>query len=129
MLPSNDVTLVRPRNVTITAARYGGSDALEVRLSGPYLGPDKDTFAFVPDVDFHDGTIEVDVAGSRLPDAPPGARGFVGITFRVDATGGRLCLRGILHPADQRPRRRPGSPQPLDPVFLVSGLRFRPSAA
>jgi putative spermidine/putrescine transport system permease protein len=29
------------------------------------------------------GTIEVEVAGSPLPDAPPGARGFVGVVFRV----------------------------------------------
>ena len=102
-LPSNDAAVVRPRNVTVTAARYGGSDALEVRLSGPYLGPDKDTFAFVPDVDFHDGTIEVDVAGSPLPDAPPGARGFVGITFRIGATGGSFSCEGFyIRPTNGR---------------------------
>ena len=102
-LPSNDAALVRPHNVTVTAARFGGSDALEVRLTGPYRGPDNDTFAFVPDVDFHDGTIEVDVAGSTLPDAPPGARGFVGITFRIDATGGSFSCEGFyIRPTNGR---------------------------
>ena len=46
--------------------RYRDSDALEVRQTGPYRGFDTDTFAFVPGLDFHDGTIEVDVAGSSL---------------------------------------------------------------
>jgi hypothetical protein len=102
-VPSNDASLVLPRNVTVKAARYGGSDALEVRLSGPYLGPDKDTFAFVPDVDFHDGTIEVDVAGSPLPDAPPGARGFVGIAFRIDAAVGSFSCEGFyIRPTNGR---------------------------
>ncbi len=94
-LPLNDASLVQPRNVTVAAVHYGGSDALEVRLTGPYLGPDKDTFAFVPDLDFHDGTIEVDVAGSPLPNAPSGARGFVGVAFRIAATGGGFASEGF----------------------------------
>ena len=102
-LPSNDASVVRPRNVTVAAAHYGGSDALEVRLTGPYLGPDKDTFAFVPDLDFHDGTIEVDVAGSPLPNAPSGARGFVGVAFRIDATGGGFAFEGFyIRPTNGR---------------------------
>jgi hypothetical protein len=88
MLRLDDASKVAPRNVTVAAVHYGGSDALEVRLAGPYRGPDMDTFAFVPGVDFHDGTIEVDVAGSPLPSALPGARGFVGVAFRIDAEGG-----------------------------------------
>jgi len=83
-LALNDAAQVRAQNVTVQAARYRGSDALAVRLTGPYLGPDQDTFAFIPGLDFHDGTIEVDVAGALLPDALPGARGFIGVTFRID---------------------------------------------
>ena len=63
--PLNDAALVQPRHVTVKATRYRGSDALEVRQTGPYRGFDTDTFAFVPGLDFHDGTIEVDVAGFR----------------------------------------------------------------
>src|SRR5262245_48864330 len=75
-LALNDAAHVRAHNVTVAAVRYRDSDALEVRLAGPYRGPDTDTFAFVPGLDFHDGTIEVDVAGTPLPSALPGARGF-----------------------------------------------------
>ncbi len=102
-LPSNDAALVQPHNVTVAAVHYRDSDALEVRLTGPYLGPDKDTFAFVPDLDFHDGTIEVDVAGSPLPNAPSGARGFVGVAFRIDVTGGSFACEGFyIRPTNGR---------------------------
>src|SRR5947209_125341 len=70
-LALNDAAQVQPHNVTATAVSYRGSDALEVRLTGPYRGPDTDTFAFVPGLDFHNGTIEVDVAGTPLPSALP----------------------------------------------------------
>ncbi len=51
--------------VSVRAVTYHESAALEVRLTGPYLGPDKDTFAIIPTLDFHDGTIEVNVAPDR----------------------------------------------------------------
>src|SRR5689334_25173510 len=86
-LPLNSADQVRHQHVTVKAVRYLDSDSLEVRLAGPYRGPDTDTFAFVPGLDFHNGTIEVDVAGSPLSDALPGARGFVGIAFRIATDG------------------------------------------
>jgi len=54
-----------------------------------------DTFAFVPGLDFHDGTIEVDVAGSVLPTTLTGARGFIGVAFRIDAAGGSFSSEGF----------------------------------
>jgi hypothetical protein len=102
-LSLHDASQVRPRNATVQAVRYGGSDALEVRLTGQYRGFDTDTFAFVPGLDFHDGTIEVDVAGSSLPDAPPNARGFVGVAFRIDAEGGTFACEGLyIRPSNGR---------------------------
>lgn len=80
----SDTSRLTPHNVTAVAVRYRDSDAVEVRLAGAYRGPDKDTFAVIQGLDFHDGTIEVDVAGSLLPTALSGARGFVGIAFRID---------------------------------------------
>jgi hypothetical protein len=102
-LPLNDAAVVRPHNVTVQAVRHHGSEALEVRLTGPYRGPDTDTFAFVPGVDFHDGTIEVDVAGGVLPDAPADARGFVGVAFRINAEGGSFACEGFyIRPTNGR---------------------------
>jgi hypothetical protein len=103
VLPLNDAATVRAHNVTVQSVSYAGSDALQVRLTGAYRGPDLDTFAIVPDVDFRDGTIEVDVAGSTLPDAPSGARGFVGIAFRIDADGGSYACEGLyIRPSNGR---------------------------
>jgi hypothetical protein len=94
-LSLSDASQVRPRNVTVEAVRYGGSEALEVRQTGPYRGFDADTFAFVPGLDFHDGTIEVDAAGSLLPDAPRDARGFIGIAFRIDTRNESFACEGL----------------------------------
>jgi hypothetical protein len=103
VLPLTDAASVRAHNVTAQSVSYGGSDSLQVRLTGPYRGPDTDTFALVPDVDFHDGTIEVDVAGSPLPGAPSGARGFIGVAFRIDVAGGSYWCEGIyIRPTNGR---------------------------
>ncbi len=102
-LALNDAAQVQPHNVTVTAVTYRGRDALEVRLTGPYRGPDTDTFAFVPGLDFHNGTIEVDVAGTPLPSALPGARGFVGVAFRIDTQDGSFgCESFYIRPTNGR---------------------------
>jgi hypothetical protein len=99
-----DSTLqVVARNVVVRAVEYRGSPALEVRRSVSGTAPDIDTFAFVPNLDFHNGTIEVEVAGAPLPDAPIGARGFVGVVFRVQTTDGSFGCEGIyLRPTNGR---------------------------
>ena len=94
-LPLNDVSRLELHHVTVTPVRYRDSPALEVRLTGQYRGPDTDTFAFIPGLDFHGGTIEVDVAGSVLPGSLSGARGFIGIAFRIDDAGGSFSSEGF----------------------------------
>src|SRR5262245_45353563 len=51
------------------------------------LSPDDqsqfETLAVIEDGKFSNGVIEVEIAGEPVPDAPEGARGFVGIAFRV----------------------------------------------
>lgn len=46
--------------------------------------PDENTYLKRHDVIFHNGTIDVDVCGKILPDAPDYARGFIGIVFRAN---------------------------------------------
>jgi len=57
---------------------------LEADENGTQVG---DAMAILTKPDFGDGTIEVDVAGSPREGAPPDARGFVGIAFRVEPHG------------------------------------------
>jgi len=102
-LSLSDVSQVRPRNVTVAVVRHGDSEVLQVRQTRPHRGFDTDTFAYVPGLDFHDGTIELDVAGSLLPDAPGDARGFIGIAFRIDAEGESFACEGIyIRPTNGR---------------------------
>ena len=51
------------------------------------LEPDINTYAALAGSDFHNGTIDVDVCGKLLADAPDYARGFIGIVFRAAPDG------------------------------------------
>ena len=55
----------------------------------PNAGSDASTLAILPAEDFHDGVIEVDVAGSPRPGSPESSRGFIGIAFRLQARGAK----------------------------------------
>ena len=77
-------------NVQAEAARFGGKRGLRVTLSdeaGKRLQADPkaplETLAVIDGTDFSDGVIEVEIAGAPVAGAPEGARGFVGIAFRV----------------------------------------------
>lgn len=69
--------------VRVAAKRvdYKGQKALQ--LVGVSDGTDGDQVALVKDLDFKDGTIEVDLAGVPGPAASDTARGFVGVAFRA----------------------------------------------
>ena len=64
--------------------------------------------ARIKDVEFANGVIEVELAGAPAPDAPEGARGFVGIAFRLqpdNATYDAFYLRPTNGRADDQERR------------------------
>lgn len=64
--------------------------------------------ARIKDLDFSSGVIEVELAGEPAPDAPAGARGFVGIAFRVQPDNGTydaFYLRPTNGRADDQERR------------------------
>ena len=64
--------------------------------------------ARIKDVEFSNGVIEVEVAGAPAPDAPEGARGFVGVAFRLrpdSETYDAFYLRPTNGRADDQERR------------------------
>ena len=83
----------RLSGVSLREGSFNGEPALEMKMpSSASQDPtreqlsDRDFMAWLP-VDFHNGTIDVDVASSLAPDAPGYARGFIGLAFRIDPTG------------------------------------------
>jgi len=76
-------TNLLPHWVSATVADHDGTEALRLVLTPDAITPDNPTFARINNVEFLNGTIEVEVAGRPLPDAAPDARGFIGIAFRI----------------------------------------------
>jgi hypothetical protein len=71
------------RGVKADVQTYRGRRALRL-VEGPAGAPaDADSMAVLAGSDFKDGTIEVDVAGAPRRGAFEGARGFIGVAFRV----------------------------------------------
>jgi len=77
---SNQLKLV---NVKAEAVTFKGRKAIRIDdAARPELG-DEGRLAILPNTDFQDGVIEVDLTGEPRPGAGEGARGFVGVAFRV----------------------------------------------
>lgn len=74
-------------NVAAAKVDYKGRAAL--RLLDLTLVGEEDRMVLLAYRDFHDGVIEAELAGLPHSGAPAGARGFVGIAFRVQADPSR----------------------------------------
>jgi hypothetical protein len=121
----------RLTGVQLADARYQGAEAFRLTMpSADYQDPareklaDRNFMAWLP-VDFHGGTIEVDVASDLAPDAPAYARGFVGISFRIDRDGRfeSIYLRPTNSVADDQIRRNHTVQYAAYPDFRFDMLR------
>lgn len=70
-------------NVKAETVTFKGRKALRVRDAAPPQSGDEGRLVILPKTDFQDGVIEVDMAGEPGSGAAEGARGFVGLAFRV----------------------------------------------
>ncbi|MFL6437131.1 MAG: family 16 glycoside hydrolase [Terriglobales bacterium] len=93
------------KNVSIAQTNYKGRSAVQV-LAVP-MAANATSYALVKGVTFRDGTIEVDLAGQPAADAGAGARGFIGIAFRLQSDGSYeyIYLRPTNGRADDQVRR------------------------
>jgi len=90
--------LVNVKTETIT---FKGRKALRVVDAAPPGTGDEGRLVILSKTDFQDGIIEVDLAGEPGPNAGEGARGFVGIAFRVAPDQSRFeCI--YLRPTNGR---------------------------
>jgi hypothetical protein len=93
------------KNVSITQTNYKGRSAIQV-IANPEAA-NATSYALIKDASFRDGVIEVDLAGQPAAGAPAGARGFIGIAFRIQADGRYeyIYLRPTNGRADDQIRR------------------------
>lgn len=85
--PLDSTANVRTHNVLAEPATLQGKKGLQVLASQASAPPGTttETFALIEGLEFGDGVIEAEIAGDVRSGAPEGARGFVGVAFRVQA--------------------------------------------
>jgi len=124
---SLSATLLKPHNVKVEQAMYKGKQA--VRVSDAMKPGDEgrdDRIAILTNASFRDGTLDAQIAGEPGPGAFEGARGFVGIAFRVSPDASRFeCfyLRPTNGRADDQVRRNHSLQYISSPEFPWSRLR------
>jgi len=109
-IPLTSVEGLELRQVEAQAVEYGGRKALRVMQAQNAEG--EAVMALLTESDFQDGTIELDLVGKPAEGASGGARGFVGIAFRVAPDASRFeCfyLRPTNGRADDQLRRNHSS--------------------
>jgi hypothetical protein len=115
-------------NVAAAPATLQGRSGLRVTMSEAARGKQGqvEQLARINDVEFSNGVIEVELAGAPAPDAPEGARGFVGIAFRLqpdNLTYDAFYLRPTNGRADDQERRNHAAQYISHPAWTWSRLR------
>lgn len=83
-LPLTSLDKLRPANTQLDTVTFKGQRGL--RATQAANGPDG--LIHLDGISFGNGTLEVELAGAPAPGAGDGARGFVGLAFRVQAAPG-----------------------------------------
>ena len=93
------------KNVSLAQITYKGRSAVQVMAKPEAVNAT--SYAVIKDVQFRDGTIEVDLAGQPAAGAAEAARGFIGIAFRIQSDGSYeyIYLRPTNGRADDQVRR------------------------
>jgi hypothetical protein len=105
---------------------YRGRRAVHLVPPAEHQGGDDSMLAILNRSDFEDGVIEVEVAGAPRADAPADARGFVGISFRVQPHGAKFeifYLRPTNGRAEDQLRRNHSVQYTSEPEYPWHRLR------
>src|SRR5690349_7500634 len=99
------VNQLEGKNVAITQVNYKGRSAVQVVANAG--SANATSYAVIKSAALRDGTIEVDLAGQPAAGAGEGARGFIGIAFRIHGDGSYeyIYLRPTNGRADDQVRR------------------------
>lgn len=108
--PLDSIEGLRLHNVTAEPANLQGRKGLRLTLTTEAIAalPDIEPLAVIEGLEFANGVIEAEIAGAPGTGVPEGARGFVGIAFRVQPdmkTYDAFYLRPTNGRADDQERR------------------------
>jgi hypothetical protein len=105
-----------PHQVKLESVEYKGKRGVKVVEDGAI--PNGEAYAVVKGPAFRNGTIEVELAGLPAQGAAEGARGFVGIAFRLrDGKFEYIYLRPTNGRADDQIRRNHSTQYSMHPDF------------
>lgn len=108
------------------AVSYRGRRAVHLTPPAGHENADEDMLAILTGPDFHDGTIEIEVAGAPRAGAPADVRGFIGIAFRVQEQGSKgeyFYLRPTNARCDDQLRRNHSTQYVSSPDYPWERLR------
>ena len=120
------LTSAKLRNVKPEPVTFKGKKALRVTDTAPPAAGDGDRLLWLTGTDFQNGVIEVELTGDVAPNAVEGARGFVGVAFRVRPEAAKFeCfyLRPTNGRADDQVRRNHSAQYISVPEFPWQRLR------
>jgi hypothetical protein len=105
-----------PHNVKVDSVEYKGKRAIKLVESGGVANGE--AYAIVNGATFHNGEIEVELAGQPAGGAAAAARGFIGIAFRMkDGKFEYIYLRPTNGRADDQVRRNHSVQYSAHPSF------------
>ena len=117
---------MQPRNVKTEQVSYKGRKALRATDAAPANVADGIQLVVLNKTQFQDGVIEIELTGEPAANAGAGARGFVGVAFRVAADAAKyecFYLRPTNGRADDQVRRNHSTQYISYPDFPWQRLR------
>jgi hypothetical protein len=116
LMSAQTLDQLTPHQVKLESVDYSGKRAIKIVEDGQV--PNGEAYAIVKGAVFHDGEIEVELAGRPAGNAFGAARGFIGIAFRLQ--GGQfeyVYLRPTNGRADDQVRRNHSTQYSSHPKF------------
>jgi len=116
------VEQLTPHRVRLEAVEYKGKKAIKVAEDGEVANGE--AYASVKGMEFRNGTIDVELAGEPAKSAGAGARGFIGVAFRLqDGKFEYIYLRPTNGRADDQVRRNHSTQYSSHPDYDFARLR------
>jgi hypothetical protein len=117
---------LEPVGVHMAIQKLEGKDVVRVAKDPAIRAADEPTYVKVVGTDFRDGSIEVKVLSRLLKDAPSGARGFIGLAFRIASDNSKfesIYIRPTNGRAEDQVRRNHSTQYFSYPDFKFDRLR------